>query len=148
MTEIRIPHQALVFVGDGTKALFLRNKGDAEHVHLEVEQVFAQDNPATRDQGTDRPGRSFASSGAQRSAMEQTDWHQLAEDRFVAESAERLHKHAQAGHFQALIVVAPPKVLGHLRKAFHKEVSDRVTAEVPKDLTSHPIHEIEKLLSA
>lgn len=148
MTEIRIPHDALVFVGDGTKALFLRNKGDAEHVNLEVEQVFAQDNPATRDQGTDRPGRSFASSGAQRSAMEQTDWHQLAEDRFVGEVADKLYKHAHAGRFQSLIVVAPPKVLGQLRKAFHKEVSDKVSAEVPKELTSHPIHEIEKLLSA
>lgn len=148
MTEVRIPRDALVFVGDGTKALLLRNTGNAERVNLVVERIFAQENPATHDQGTDRPGRSFASSGAQRSALEQTDWHQLAEDRFVGESAERLYRHAKAGHFQALIVVAPPKVLGQLRKAFHREVSDRVTAEVAKDLTAHPIHEIEKLLSA
>ncbi len=148
MTEVRIPRDALVFVGDGTKALFLRNKGDAELVNLVVERIFEQENPATRDQGTDRPGRSFASSGTHRSAMEQTDWHQLAEDRFVGEVAERLYKHAHAGRYDKLIVVAPPKVLGNLRKAFHKEVSDRISAEIPKELTSHPLHEIERLLAA
>jgi len=148
MTQTRIPRDALVFVGDGAKALFLRNKGDAELVNLVVERIFEQDNPATRDQGTDRPGRSFASAGTHRSAMEQTDWHQLAEDRFVGEVAERLYKHAHAGRYDKLIVVAPPKVLGNLRKAFHKEVSDRISAEIPKELTSHPLHEIERLLAA
>ncbi|KAF0128847.1 MAG: protein required for attachment to host cells-like protein [Xanthobacteraceae bacterium] len=148
MTEVRIPRDALVFVGDGAKALFLRNKGDAGLVNLVVERIFEQENPATHDQGTDRPGRSFSSAGTHRSAMEQTDWHQLAEDRFVGEVADALYKQAHAGRFETLIVVAPPKVLGNLRKAFHKEVSDRVSAEVPKDLTKHPVHDIERLLAA
>lgn len=146
MTQTRIPRDALVFVGDGAKALFLRNKGDAELVNLVVERILEQENPATRDQGTDRPGRSFASAGTHRSAMEQTDWHQLAEDRFVGEVADALYKQAHAGRFDKLIVVAPPKVLGGLRKAFHKEVADRIAAEVPKDLTKHPLHDIEKHL--
>ena len=30
MTKIDIPHDAFVFVGDGRKALFLRNEGDAK----------------------------------------------------------------------------------------------------------------------
>jgi len=148
MTHTRIPRDALVFVGDGAKALFLRNKGDAELVNLVVERIFEQDNPATRDQGTDRPGRSFASTGTHRSAMEQTDWHQLAEDRFIGDVADALYRQVHAGRFETLIVVAPPKVLGGLRKAFHKEVSDRISAEVPKDLTKHPVHDIERLLAA
>jgi protein required for attachment to host cells len=28
MRELKIPHNAVVFVGDGRKALFLRNEGD------------------------------------------------------------------------------------------------------------------------
>jgi len=28
MNKLKIPHHALVFVGDGRKALFLRNDGD------------------------------------------------------------------------------------------------------------------------
>ena len=61
-----ISHNALVLIGDGQKALFLRNKGTAHQVRLEVEQVLEQDNPATREQGTDRPGRSVASVGTAR----------------------------------------------------------------------------------
>src|SRR5258708_40252693 len=52
-----IPHNSLVLVGDGQKALFLRNRGSALDVDLVVEQILEQDNPATREQGTDRPGQ-------------------------------------------------------------------------------------------
>jgi protein required for attachment to host cells len=38
--------------------------------------------------------------------------------------------------------------LGNLRKAFHAEVAERVTAEIPKELTSHPVAEIERLVAA
>ena len=56
-----VSHDSLILVGDGQKALFLRNRGNAQRVDLVVERIFEQDNPATRDQGTDRPGRSIAS---------------------------------------------------------------------------------------
>ena len=143
-----VSHNTLILVGDGQKALFLRNRGTAQRVDLVVEQIFEQDNPATRDQGTDRPGRSIANPGAARSAMEEVDWHHMAKERFASELAEALCRHAHANHFEKLIVIAPPKILGNLRKAFHAEVADRVVAEIPKQLTSHPISEIEKLVAA
>ena len=90
----------------------------------------------------------FASAGTARSAMEETDWHRLGEERFAVEIADTLYRLAHANKFEALVVIAPPKVLGNLRKAFHKEVVDRITAEVPKDLTSHPLPDIERLLAA
>jgi protein required for attachment to host cells len=34
MNTLEIPHGAFVFVGDGEKALFLRNVGDEEYPHL------------------------------------------------------------------------------------------------------------------
>jgi protein required for attachment to host cells len=148
MNDVNLPTEALVVVGDGEKALFLRNKGDPPAVKLEVEDILGHDNPATHEQGTDKPGRAFASVGTARSAMEETDWHRLGEERFAAEIAATLYRLAHANKFEALVVVAPPKVLGNLRKAFHKEVVDRITGEVPKDLTSHPLPDIEKLLAA
>lgn len=148
MNELNVPADALVVVGDGEKALFLRNKGDPQQMKLEVENVLGHDNPATHEQGTDKPGRAFASAGTASSAMEQTDWHRLGEERFAVEIAATLYRLAHANKFEALVVVAPPKVLGILRKAFHKEVVDRITGEVPKDLTSHPVADIERLLSA
>ena len=93
MTNESIPvisHNALVLIGDGQKALFLRNKGTAHQVRLKVEQVLAQDNPATREQGTDRPGRSVSSVGTARSAVEEVDWHHIAKERFAGEIAEAL----------------------------------------------------------
>ena len=148
MNQLSVPTEALVVVGDGEKALFLRNKGDPQEIQLEVENILAHDNPATHEQGTDKPGRVAASVGTARSAMEETDWHQLGEERFTADVADTLYRLAHANQFEALVVVAPPKVLGNLRKAFHQEVVDRITGELPKDLTSHPVPEIEKLLAA
>jgi protein required for attachment to host cells len=141
-----IPNDTLVLVGDGRKALFLRNKGGAGHPELVTESVMQQDNPATRDQGTDRPGRVSGSSGVSKSAVEETDWHQQAEDRFAADVAAALYQKAHDQSFQHLIVVAPPRTLGTMRTAFKKEVAQKITAEIPKDLTSHPVSEIARLL--
>jgi protein required for attachment to host cells len=148
-----VPHNSLVLVGDGQKALFLRNKGNAQRVDLVVERILEQDNPPTREQGTDRPGRSsaslgVASLGVARSAMEEVDWHYLAKERFADELAEALYRHAHANLFDRLVIIAPPKILGSLRKAFHAEVADRIAAEIPKELTSHPVAEIARLIAA
>ena len=44
------------------------------------------------------------------------------------------------------MLVAPPQVLGEMRDHLHKEVQDKVVAEVDKTLTNHPIDKIEALL--
>jgi protein required for attachment to host cells len=141
-----IPQDTLVLVGDGRKALFLRNRGGAGHPELFAEHTMEQDNPPTREQGTDRPGRYAGSAGGGRSAMEETDWHRQAEDRFAAEVAQVLYKKSHEHEFEHLIVVAPPRTLGTLRTAFRKEVVQKVTAEIPKDLTSHVPADIARLL--
>jgi protein required for attachment to host cells len=146
---MQVPHNSFVVVADGRKMLFFRNEGDAEFPKLLVERKQVQENPADRDQKTDAPGHTFdASGGAGRSAYEEVDFHQLEEDRFAAETAEMLRKRALRNEFESLIIVAPPKTLGELRKHYHKEVEKRLAAEVAKDLTGHPVAEIEKILQA
>jgi protein required for attachment to host cells len=146
---MQVPHNTFVVVADGQKMLFFRNEGDAEYLKLEVEKKEVQDNPADRDQKTSEAGRTFdASGGAGRSAYEETDFHQLAEDRFAAETAAMLKDRALRNEYESLIIVAPPRTLGELRKHYHKEVQKRLTAEIAKDLTGHPVPEIEKILSA
>lgn len=149
MTHIDIPHDAIVFVGDGRKALFLRNDGDAKFPNLKTEQVFIDHNPPNHDQGTDRPGRVFGGTGAamsRRSAVEPTDFHEIEEHRFVRMVAEELEKLVRDHKVKALVVAAPPRVLAELRHAFHADVKSRVVAEFDKDLTKHPVYEIEKHL--
>jgi protein required for attachment to host cells len=143
---MQIPHNSFVLVADGKKMLFFRNEGDAEYPKLEVQKKEVQANPATRDQKTDEAGRAFASSGAAHHAYSETDFHQLEEDRFAAEAAELLKERALRNEYEALIVVAPPRTLGELRKHYHKEVEKRLAGEVAKDLTGHPVSEIEKIL--
>ena len=46
------------------------------------------------------------------------------------------------------MLIAPPRVLGEMRQKLHKEVGDKVQAEIPKTLTNHTISEIENLLQA
>ena len=140
----KLPHDALVFIGDGRKALFLRNAGDAEIPDLRTEQVFKDDNPPTRGQGTDRPGRGFASAGSQRrGGMEETDRHQLEEQRFADRVAAALADVVRKRHVPAILVAAPPKTLAELRRVFHADVKAKIVAEVDKDLTKQPIDQIE-----
>jgi protein required for attachment to host cells len=141
-----IPQDTLVLVGDGRRALFLRNKGGAGHPDLFTEESLERKNPPSREQGTDKPGRYAGPDGKSRSATEETDWHQQAEDRFAAEIAELLYKKAHGHEFEKLIVVAPPRTLGVMRSAFRKEVAAKVSAEVAKDLTSHDLRDIARLL--
>jgi protein required for attachment to host cells len=147
-TALRIPHDGYVFVGDGRKALLFRNEGDAVYPNLKTEHVFATKNPPTREQGTDKPGRSYASIGGRRSAMEQADWHQLEEQRFAKDIADMLQVLVRERQIEALVIAAPPKVLAELRKSIHHEVEKRVIAEVDKDLTNQPVYEIERVLTA
>ncbi|BAU92391.1 host attachment protein [Methylorubrum populi] len=147
MTEalnIKIPHGGYVLVGDGRRALVLRNEGHALHVSLKVQHLFeAPPNPPTREQGTDRPPR--VQQGERRSAIAQTDWHEIAEHRFAEEVAATLDRIADA--IPALIVVAPPRTLAALRHALSDRLKRVVIAEIDKDLTKLPIEEIGQRLT-
>jgi protein required for attachment to host cells len=135
-------------VADGKKSLFFRNEGDGDFPHLIVERKDGHSDPEDREIKSDAPGRAFSSVGSDRSAYEETDFHQLEEERFAAETAEVLKQRALRNEYDSLIVVAPPRTLGALRKHYHKEVEKRLAGEIAKDLTGHPVAEIERILSA
>jgi protein required for attachment to host cells len=147
MSGLSIDHGAWVMVGDGEKALFFRNEGDGIYPNLEVLNVLEQENPRTGEQGTDRPGRAHSSVGMHRSAMQETNWHKLEKHRFAKEIADVLYTAAHRGRYSKLVIAAPPMTMGDIRKALHKEVSDKVVAEISKDLTNMPKDEIERALT-
>ena len=147
MRKASIPHDALVMVGDGARAVFFRNTGSIQSPNLTVENVFEQYNPPTRDQGTDRPTRGPTTFSKARGNIEETNFHQINEGRFASEIADELYRLAHANRFDRLIIVAPPKVLGALRQSLHKEVLDRVEAEVPKELAWTSVNTIQRELA-
>src|SRR5947199_409117 len=89
MAKPRIKHKTWVVVADGGRALIMRNDGDAGSPRLTVLRKYGDHVPPTREQGSDKPGRTNASVGVNRSAMEQTDWHRQAEDSLMREERDR-----------------------------------------------------------
>jgi protein required for attachment to host cells len=134
-----------VLVADGAYALVLRNDGDGLFPNLRLERAYEQENPATSDQGTDKPGRTNDGLG-RKSAMEATDWHKVAEDRFVQRVADDMAKDLKAGEFTDMVLAAPPVALGEFRKAATNALAEATILELDKDLTRHPIDRIEKIV--
>ena len=146
---MRIPHDSYVLVADGAKLLFFRNEGDADQINLKVVAAEQQQDQKDSDIKTDQAGRKPGAPGVSGgSSAGETDFHQQAEDRFAADAADRINRAALAGMFERLVIVAPPKTLGELRKHYHKQVESRIVAEIPKDLTGHPVGKIEAALRA
>ncbi|RVT94554.1 host attachment family protein [Sphingomonas crocodyli] len=141
-----IVHGAMVLVADGRKSLFLRNEGDAQYPNLVVEDQAAHADLADREMKTDAAGRAMSPVGGRQSAMEEPDYHQIEEDRFAADTALMLKQ--KVDDFEKLIIIAPPRTLGELRKHYDKAVAEKIVAEIDKDLTRHPTDKIEKALLA
>jgi protein required for attachment to host cells len=110
--------------------------------------VHKQPDPSTHEQGTDAPGRAINSIDGRRSAVEQTDWHDQAEHRFLVGLARRLDAAVTAGETRSLILVAPPRALGVLREAYSASLRHAVRAEIDKDYVKMPVDQIEKHLVA
>jgi len=148
MSDLLIHRGEWVVVCDGAKALVLENTGDAKFPNLKMVKVLEQEDLATHELGADAPGRVVSSVGSIRSAVEQTDWHDQAERAFLVNLVRDLEAALATGKTKSLIVVAPPRALGMLRPVYSHKVRNAVRAEVDKDLVKHPVHEIEKHLTA
>ena len=141
-----LPNNALVLVVDGRKMLFFRNHGDENQIDLRTEAHDEREDAYDREMKTDAPGAVQQSAGYGRSTYEETDFHQLEEDRWTKDAAEELNRRALANDFDALAIIAPPKALGVLRKELHKEVEKRIVCTVNKEMSGRPIPDIEELL--
>jgi len=141
--DIKLPHDGLILVSDGRKALFLKNQGDDLYPNFQVERVLqAPDDAPTHQHGAGKPGIR-----SPRSATEQADWHDQAERKFAGEVAEAVNAICLNDGVKAIVVAAPPRTLAELRNCFSDAVKQRILAEVNKDLTKHPVYEIEQYLT-
>ena len=144
---MRVPHNSVVMVADGAKMLFFRNEGDGSYPNLQVVDAEQQSGAKSRDVATDRAGQA-SSTGTASGSMGGADPHQVAEDRFAAHAADLLNRQAIDGAYEQLIIVAPAKTLGEMRKHYHGELEKRLAGELAKDLTGHPVDQIEKIIAA
>jgi len=156
---MKIDHDTWVVVADGEKSLLLRNEGDAEYPILRAISKQEMENPPARELATDRPGRMPDQGGlpgkaggaitqgrGPKSAVEETDWHRVAERRFAEDLGERLVEWAGEGRFERLIVVADPSTLGVLRNAYGDRLQSVLMAEIDKDLTNLTLPRMAEVL--
>ncbi|MHA1560176.1 MAG: host attachment protein [Alphaproteobacteria bacterium] len=145
LARTTIPRGTLILVCDGGKALLLTNQGDQDLPDIRVTEVIeAAPNPATSDQGTDRPGR-LGVGPAGRVAADQTDWHRRAEEAFATQLAALLEARQHTTE-RPLIIAAAPRMLGDLRRELSAAVAKTVIAEFDRDLVHQPLDAIERVL--
>jgi protein required for attachment to host cells len=140
-----IPHNSLIIALDGARMSLFRNSGTDRAPKLELLADERRKVPPTAEMGDDRPGRSFQSVGATRGAYETTDWHQQQEDDFAEEMAELFNFHMTDGTRKG-VLIAPPKVLGTVRKYLHPDARSRLIVEIDKDYAGRTALEIAELL--
>jgi protein required for attachment to host cells len=141
-----LANNALVLVTDGRKTLFFRNHGDENQIDLRTEDFDERRDTPDREMKSDAAGSSKQSFGFGRPALGETDFHQQEEDRWAHAAAEAVNKRVLQNGFDQLVVIAPPKTLGLIRKKLHKEAERRLLCEIPKEMTGRPIPDIEALI--
>lgn len=132
-----------VVIADGARAHIVVNEGPGTGLTPVFDAESIASRTPTRDLGSDKPGRAFESADGTRHAMApRVDWHRFAKEQFAKRVAEIVDGAAAGGRFDALVLVAPPRTLGDLRKALNDGTRGKVTAELGKDLTGFPLHEL------
>lgn len=146
MTKMAAERVTWVAVLDGAKSLLFEDKGfaDAPDLHLVDKGEF--ETVPDRAIKTDAPGRTAGPGGAPGSAMEETDYHDQEESRFVCDFADTLNRAALKAKFDRLVVMAPPRAMGRLRENLHEETSRRIVKAVTGDYTNHPTPKLEAIL--
>lgn len=127
---------------DGGKLLLWRNEGFDDQPNLLLLEEHDPGTPASRELGTDRPGRMSDDGHNQHSAMDETDLHKQVKNRFIRAMVEKLNEAAEAKKFDRLVLLAPAKVLGAARPHYSDKLADRLI-EHPRDVVNQPMDKIE-----
>lgn len=137
-----------IIVADGAHARLFVNEGVGKGVHELKDRAFVGSRKQNQEIQADRPGRTFDSAGQGRHAIEpRTDPQQHQEREFVREVVEWIAAEPQAARFDRLVLIAAPHALGDLRALMPKTLADKVTAEIPKNLTRARAREVESQLA-
>lgn len=138
-----------VLVTDAADARLFRADRSDGRLELLREERNERGRAKGRDLLADRPGRTFDSSGlGGRHAMEpDTDPRRVERHRFALHLAAELDTAASAGKYDALVIVAPPAMIGELRGALSSHVTERLEHEIAKDLAGFDLPELEARLA-
>ncbi|WP_420848022.1 host attachment protein [Nitratireductor luteus] len=138
-----------ILVADGAKARIVRKLAcDTEIGERLDDLIYEVEHKPLRQIMSDRPGRSFESCGARRSAIEyHSDPVRDRQVRFALMLSEHLQDRHTAGQFDRLAIVAEPRMLGILRQLLPQTLKELVVSEIGKDLTKLPADKLHTALA-
>jgi len=137
-------------LADGAKARILQRRSSEPRRFEVIDQEESEDaRLPSHELASDRPGRSYESAAPLRHATEwKADPHEAAKVRFEQRIADLVNRATEQGLFDALVLVAPPHVLGGVRKALSDQAKERLILEEGKDLLGLSEHVLTTRLSA
>lgn len=126
-------NKKMVVVCDAGKVLFYHYQNH----HLEAISKLNDynDHLSTEQSTSDRSGSQMGSGSNHHALDPQHDKHDQNKEKFAAEIV-KIIEHAENDHiFDALIIAASPKMLGHLRHKMKSHTQSKIICEIDKDLT-------------
>jgi protein required for attachment to host cells len=137
------PIKTWILIADGARARIVINDGPGRGVREVEDAQFSASHLPDREIDADRPGRTFDAGGDGRHAkVPKTPSHRHREQQFAGQLADYVDNGLTQGLFDRLIVVAAPGMLGDLRAKLSNPVKQVLLAELSKDLTHLPDHEL------
>lgn len=125
-----------ILIADGARARIIECLGTGKDTRIVELYRSEEHHPPSHELGRDRPARVHDSVGPSRHSVEpKLDPHRQLETKFADQLADVLNERLAAGEFDRLVIIAPPAMLGDLRKALSESVRANVVAEIAKDLT-------------
>lgn len=128
-----------ILVADHQHARIYVNDGPGHGISLLDSHGLETHLAAGRDINSDGPGKGFSGRTARRFSVEpRTDAHRQAGERFLAEVIHMVNEASDRDDLDRLIVVAPPRALGEIRKMLPAHLHAKIIGELAQDLTKVP----------
>jgi protein required for attachment to host cells len=142
------PKKVWLLVADGQRAQVYRYFGAERQAEAETELTFDRKGAPSRDIRTDKAGRMQPSKGAGNADFApRANAHDQEEERFLEKVAADVGGAVEAGGCDEIILAAPPRALGHLRRVLPPMMLKRIKAEIDKDFTKTEIAKLAPLVA-
>jgi protein required for attachment to host cells len=133
------PVRTWILIANGARAHVLQNNGPGKGIKQVAGCDYRTSHEADREIQADRPGRTHDRVGSGRHALEATSSpHRIDKDEFAGVLMDELERKFNAGQFDRLLIVAPPRTLGDLRHHMPNLLKSCLVGSVHKDLTHVP----------
>ncbi len=133
--------RTLILLASEREARVLMNEGHGTGL-VQIAHIEPGFDPDQLD-WADQAGRTFDSTGRGRHGKEpRTTTREIVRERFARELADWLAGAVRADRFDRLILTAAAPMLGELRGLLDAAVTERLEADLPKDLVKIPLGDL------